>query len=104
MLLWTVSVKNLMGYNDTMWELALCILTLRDQPMKRERVLKTKNFGKHLYLFVYFRFIIKTMYVNAVTTSPSIRYIHSSFPNFNIKMIEFCSSQIVTSTSLKHVC
>ena len=52
LLLWTVSVKNLMGYNDTMWELALCIFTLRDQPIKRERVLKTKNFGKHLYLFI----------------------------------------------------
>ena len=85
MLLLTISVSNLTRYNVIVWEFALCIFNLRDQLTKRENVLKTMNFGKHLYIFVYLMF--KTRYVNAVKTSLSIYSIYPNFPTFFMKMI-----------------
>ena len=38
--LWTVSAENLTEYDDIVCEFALCTFNLRDQPIKRERVLK----------------------------------------------------------------
>ena len=40
MLLLTVSVENLMGYDDIVCEFALCTFNLRDQQRKRERAKK----------------------------------------------------------------
>ena len=40
LLLWTVSVENLTGYNNIVCEFALCTVNLRDQPIKWERLLK----------------------------------------------------------------
>ena len=99
MLLLIISVNNLTRYDVIVWEFALCIFNLRDQPTKREDAPKTINFGKHLYIFVYLMF--KTRYVNAVKTSLSIYSIHPNFPIFFMKMIKFYTLQTVTSTMSK---
>ena len=54
LLLLTISVENVTGYDVVVWQYALCTFNLRDQLTKSERVQKTTNFGKHLYIFVYF--------------------------------------------------
>ena len=89
-----------MGYNDIVCKFALYTFDLCDQPANEELVLKTINFVRHLYIFVYFMFKMKTKIFNAVKRF-SLYYVHPNFPTFNMKMIEFCTLQIVTSTLSK---
>ena len=88
LLMLSVSVENLTGYDDIVCEFTLCTFNLRDQLLKRECVLKNnKLFGKHLHIYVYFMWKMKQRYPR--------------FQTFFIKMIEFCTLQIVTSTLSK---
>ena len=76
----------------------LCVLlTYMISQQNDSGCLKAINFGKHFYIFVYVLFKMKTK----IETSLSIYSIHPSFPNSNIKMIEFCALKIVTSTLSK---
>ena len=52
LLLLTISVENLTGYNDIVRQIALCTLNLPDQPTKRERVLKNNNVVCVCFFFV----------------------------------------------------
>ena len=60
MLLLTISVENLLGHDDIVWQFALCTFNLNDKSIKRERVLKSNKLWKKLYLFVRFLFKMKT--------------------------------------------
>ena len=51
LLLLTISVENLTGYNDIVWQFALCSFNLPDQPTKRESMLKN---NKHVYISLRF--------------------------------------------------
>ena len=80
LLWWTISVGNLMRYDGIVWEFALC-----------SSMLKAVNC---FYIYIYIlcsRW--KPKQVNAIKTSLSTYFIQPSFPNFNIKMIEFCTLQ-----------
>ena len=81
MLLLTISLENLVEYNDIVWKIALCTFNLPDQPTKREHVLIKTYLVIKTFLFIY--------------------SIHLSFPTFNIIMIKFCTLKIVTSTLSK---
>ena len=83
LLLLTISVENLTGYNDIVRQIALCTLNLPDQPTKRERVLKNNNVVCLFFLCSK----MKTRYVNAVKMFLSIYSIHTNFPTFDIKVI-----------------
>ena len=43
LLLLAISVENLTGYNNILWQFALCTFNLPDQPTKSERVLKNNQ-------------------------------------------------------------
>ena len=81
MLLLTISLENLVEYNDIVWKIALCTFNLPDQPTKREHVLIKTYLVIKTFLFIY--------------------SIHLIFPTFNIIMIKFCTLKIVTSTLSK---
>ena len=97
LLLLTISVENLTGYNDIVWQFVLCTFTLFDQPTKGERVLKINKLVYIWLLFVQ----DENKDLNAVKTFLSMYSIHSSFPTFDIKMSEFCTFNIVTLTLSK---
>ena len=99
LLLLTISVENLMGHDDIVWQFALSTFNLRDQPTKRERQLKN-NKRVCIYSFT-FCLRWKPRNVNAVKTFLSIYSIRLSFSTFNIKMIEFRTLKTVTSTLSK---
>ena len=92
----TISVENLEAYNNIVWQFALCTFNLPDLPTK-SACEKTIN----LYIFANFCSRWKPKYVNAAKTFLSIYSVHISFPTFNIKMIEFCTLKIVSSTISK---
>ena len=52
LLVLTISVESLTGYDDIVWQFPVCTFILHDQPRKWERVLKTIIFGKHLHIFI----------------------------------------------------
>ena len=60
LLLLTISVENLTGYDDIIWQFALCSFNLRDQQTKRELVLKNNKLWKTFVCIVYFLFKLKT--------------------------------------------
>ena len=60
LLLLTISVENLIGYDDIIWQFALCSFNLRDQQTKRELVLKNNKLWKTFVYIVYFLFKLKT--------------------------------------------
>ena len=43
LLLLTISVENLMGHDDIVWQFALPTFNLHDQPTNRERKLKNNK-------------------------------------------------------------
>ena len=104
LLLFTISVENLTIYDDIVWKFAMGTFNLRDQSKKIEHYTLEKkqqtleNIGLCLFTLCS-RW--KPRYVNAVKTSLSTYSIHPSSPTFNIKMIEICILQIITSTLSK---
>ena len=55
LLLLTISVENLMGHDDIVWQFALSTFNLRDQPTKRERQLKNNKLWKEsVYIHLLF--------------------------------------------------
>ena len=51
LLLLTMSVENFTGYNNIVWQFALCTFNLLDQSTKREQVLKD---NKRVYVCLLF--------------------------------------------------
>ena len=95
LLLLTVSVENLSGYDTIICEFALSTFNLHDQPRKRERAEKQWALENIcIYLFTLCSGW-KPRYVNAVKMSLSIYSIHPSFPTFNIKMIKFVPCRLL---------
>ena len=60
LLLWTVSVENLTGYDDVVCKFAVCTFNLLDEPTKRERALKNNKLCKTYVFIVYSMFKIKS--------------------------------------------
>ena len=56
LLLLTVFVENLRGYDDIVCEFALCTFNLRDQRKKRERVLKNNIIWK-TFVYICLRYV-----------------------------------------------
>ena len=81
LLLWTVSVENVMGYDDIVSEFAPCTFSLRGQPTKRERVLKSKLWKT--FVCICLLYVHDENQINVFIYS-----IHPGCPVFNIKMIE----------------